>query len=144
MASSGHGEMNIANQLTFDAVVTLRSILDKTPALSLYVRAGEHTSITDVVDGEYEVLYRVGEGWTGVDFARLVGASRAIEMMAEGRNLDMAEAERLGIVNRILEAATADEFLARALEYARGFCPPAKASRAVGLIKRAVRSGSPQ
>ncbi|HEU4394773.1 MAG TPA: enoyl-CoA hydratase-related protein, partial [Planctomycetota bacterium] len=74
--------------------------------------------------------------------ARLVGASRAIEMMAEGRNLDMAEAERLGIVNRVLEAATADEFLARALEYARGFCPPGKASRAVGLIKRAVRSGS--
>ena len=74
--------------------------------------------------------------------ARLVGASRAIEMMAEGRNLDMAEAERLGIVNRVIEAATADEFLARALEYARGFCPPGKASRAVGLIKRAVRSGS--
>jgi len=74
--------------------------------------------------------------------ARLVGASRALELMAEGRNLDMAEAERLGIVNRTIEAATADEFVARAMEYARGFCPPAKASRAVGLIKRAVRAGS--
>ena len=52
------------------------------------------------------------------------------------------EAEGIGIVNRVVEAATADEFMARVLEYARGFCPPAKASRAVGLIKRAVRSGS--
>jgi len=82
MASTGHGEMNISNQLTFDAVVTLRSILDKTPALSLYVRAGEHTSITDVVDGEYEVLYRVGERWTGVDFARLVGTFQLNQPLA--------------------------------------------------------------
>jgi len=74
--------------------------------------------------------------------ARLVGSSKAIELMAEGRTFDMAEAERLGIVNRVIEAASADEFHARVMEYARGFCPPAKASQAVGLIKRAVRSGA--
>jgi enoyl-CoA hydratase/carnithine racemase len=74
--------------------------------------------------------------------ARLVGKSRAIELMTAGRNLDVAEAERLGIVNAVLEAPDAEAFVARVLEIARGFCPPARASKAVGHIKRAVQSGT--
>ena len=73
--------------------------------------------------------------------ARLVGASRAIELMAEGRNFDLDEALRLGVDNRAIDAPSVGEFHARVAEYARGFCPPGRASRAVGLIKRAVRSG---
>src|SRR5258706_15341566 len=74
--------------------------------------------------------------------ARLVGKSRAIELIASGRNLDMAEAERLGIVNRVIEAASVDEFMAGVTEAARGVCPPHPASMAVGHLKRAGPSGS--
>jgi enoyl-CoA hydratase/carnithine racemase len=73
--------------------------------------------------------------------ARRIGASRAIELMASGRTFDYDEAERLGIVDRQVEAASEDEFLAHVLEWARSFCPPARASLAIGLMKRAVKSG---
>ncbi len=90
-----------------------------------------------------EVTLGVLPGTGGTQrLARLVGKSRAIELMTSGRNLDMAEAERLGIVNRVIEAATVDEFMAAVMEAARGYCPPARASMAVGHIKRAVQSGA--
>ena len=73
--------------------------------------------------------------------ARLVGPSRAIELMASGRTFDYEEAERLGIVDRQVDATNEEEFLARVLEWTRSFCPPARASLAVGLMKRAVKSG---
>src|SRR5215207_2484284 len=43
---------------------------------------------------------------------RLVGPSKAIEMMAEGSNFDFETAEKYGIVNRVLDAAGRDAFLA--------------------------------
>jgi enoyl-CoA hydratase len=90
-----------------------------------------------------EVTLGVLPGTGGTQrLARLVGKSRAIELMASGRNFDMAEAERLGVVNRVIEAATVDAFMAAVLEGARGFCPPGRASMAVGHIKRAVQSGA--
>lgn len=72
--------------------------------------------------------------------ARALGRSKAIELMVEGTTFSVEEAKSLGLVNAIVEAAPAD-FRARALEYARRFVPPAKASRAVGFIKRAVVTG---
>lgn len=71
--------------------------------------------------------------------ARLLGRARAIEMMATGRLMSFEEAASVGLVNRILDA---QPFLEKACEYARQFCPPNKAARAVGLLKRAVQSGS--
>lgn len=70
--------------------------------------------------------------------ARLVGKSKAIELMALGRTFTFADAKELGIVNEIFER---DNFMPRVLEYARQFCPPNKAALAVGRIKRAVQSG---
>jgi enoyl-CoA hydratase/carnithine racemase len=74
--------------------------------------------------------------------ARLVGKSRAIELMATGRTFDFGEARDLGIVNDVWETDTLDEFNEKVIEYARGFCPPARASKAVGLIKRSVQTGA--
>jgi enoyl-CoA hydratase/carnithine racemase len=71
--------------------------------------------------------------------ARLVGKSRAIELMAEGRLFDFDEAKALGLVNQVWEK---ENFLDRAVEYARSFCPPARAAMAVGHIKRAVQTGA--
>lgn len=71
---------------------------------------------------------------------RLLGKSKAIELMAEGRTFGFAEALGLGLVNKVFEGDDA-EFHAQVMEYARQFTPPHKASRAVGRIKRSVCSG---
>jgi enoyl-CoA hydratase len=95
------------------------------------------------VVGLPEVTLGVLPGTGGTQrLARLVGKSRAIELMASGRNFDMAEAERLGVVNRVIEADSVDAFLAKVREFAEGFCPPHRAAMAVGHIKRAVQSGA--
>ncbi|HEX5138892.1 MAG TPA: enoyl-CoA hydratase/isomerase family protein [Planctomycetota bacterium] len=73
--------------------------------------------------------------------ARLVGKSKAIEIMTEGKNFEFEEAAQLGIVNKVFEGANADEFMRKVYDYARQFCPPHKASMAVGHIKRSVQSG---
>jgi len=73
---------------------------------------------------------------------RMLGKARAIELMATGEVFDFDRAEQLGLVNAVWDADDHDAFMARAREYARGFVPPAAASRAVGLIKRACVTGS--
>ena len=70
--------------------------------------------------------------------ARTVGRSRAIELMATGRTFDFEEALGMNLINRILDA---DHFQEQVRDYAAQFVPPARASRAVGRIKRAVQTG---
>jgi enoyl-CoA hydratase len=72
---------------------------------------------------------------------RLVGKSRAFELMASGRLFDFEEARTLGIVTDVVEAADGEAFLAEVRRRALEYVPPGRASRAVGLIKRAVQSG---
>ena len=73
---------------------------------------------------------------------RLVGKSRAIELMTTGGTFGFDRAQELGIVNHVWETETLDDFMGKVTEYARGFCPPRRASRAVGLIKRSVQTGA--
>lgn len=70
--------------------------------------------------------------------ARIVGRSKAIEMMAMGKTFEFEEALQLGLINHIFES---EDFQEKVLEYARQFVPPGKASKAVGRIKRAVQTG---
>lgn len=72
---------------------------------------------------------------------RLVGKSKAIELMATGQLFDFERGAELGIVNRIIEAATAEAFMEQVTEYARQFITPNKAAQAVGKIKRSVQTG---
>jgi enoyl-CoA hydratase/carnithine racemase len=72
---------------------------------------------------------------------RIVGKSRAIELMTTGRLLSFEEGQALGIVNEVYEGDNAT-FMSRVLDFARGFVPPNKASKAVGAIKRAVQTGA--
>ena len=86
-----------------------------------------------------EVALGVLPGTGGTQrLARLVGKSRAIELMATGRTFSFEEAEEVGLVNQVLDR---DGFFEQVIEYARQFLPPQKAARAVGRIKRAVCSG---
>src|ERR1700685_1632449 len=70
--------------------------------------------------------------------SRLVGKSKAIELMVTGNTFSFEEAKELGIVNDIFER---DGFMNNIMEYARQFTPPNKAAKAVGNIKRAVQTG---
>jgi enoyl-CoA hydratase len=70
--------------------------------------------------------------------SRLVGKSKAIELMITGNTFSFEEAQELGIINDIFER---EGFMENIMEYARQFCPPHKASKAVGRIKRAVQTG---
>src|SRR6266542_3697283 len=60
--------------------------------------------------------------------ARIVGKSLAIELMVKGELFSFDRAKEIGLVNEVF--------------YAKDFCPPHKASKAVGLIKRSVQSGA--
>ncbi|PYS46988.1 MAG: enoyl-CoA hydratase [Acidobacteria bacterium] len=73
---------------------------------------------------------------------RIVGKSRAIELMTTGELFDFERGLELGLVNHIYEAETGERFIEQVLEYARSFTTPNKAARAVGRIKRSVQSGA--
>lgn len=71
--------------------------------------------------------------------ARIVGRARAIELMTTGRTFSFEEALEFGLIHYIYER---ESFWNDVMAYARQFCPPNKASRAVGRIKRAVVTGT--
>ncbi|HEU0302792.1 MAG TPA: enoyl-CoA hydratase/isomerase family protein [Longimicrobium sp.] len=90
-----------------------------------------------------EVALGVLPGTGGTQrLTKLVGTSKAIELMVQGNNIDFDEAAGMGIVNRVLDAEGRDAFLAQVLEYARQFTRPNKATFAVGNIKRSCQSGA--
>ena len=74
--------------------------------------------------------------------ARIVGKSRAIELMATGELFSFEKGQELGLVNQIYTAETGEQFMEQAMNYARQFTTPGKAARAVGRIKRAVQTGA--
>ena len=80
-----------------------------------------------------EVTLGVLPGTGGTQrLSRALGRAKAIELMAEGATFSVEDAKQLGLINAIVS-----DFR----EYARRFVPPAKAAKAVGLIKRAVTTG---
>ncbi len=62
--------------------------------------------------------------------------------MAEGATFGFDEAHRYGLVNEIYDHESRDAFVAAVREYASRFTTPGKATKAVGLIKRSVQTGS--
>ena len=70
--------------------------------------------------------------------SRLVGKSKAIELMVTGNTYSFEEAQEWGIINDIFER---ENFMENIMEYARQFTPPNKAAKAVGHIKRSVQTG---
>jgi enoyl-CoA hydratase/carnithine racemase len=89
-----------------------------------------------------EVALGVLPGTGGTQrLVRLIGKPKAIQLMAEGSTFDFDEAHRLGLVNEIYDQEDRDSFLDAVLEYAAQFTTPAKATKAVGLIKRSVQTG---
>jgi enoyl-CoA hydratase/carnithine racemase len=73
---------------------------------------------------------------------RVVGKSRAIELMTTGELFDFERGQELGLINHVYEAASAGQFMEQVLDYARGFTLPDRAASAVGRIKRSVQTGA--
>ena len=90
-----------------------------------------------------EVTLGVLPGTGGTQrLVRIIGKSKAIELMATGDLFEFEQAHDWGILNHIYEAETSEQFLAQVMDYARQFTTPNKAARAVGRIKRSVQSGA--
>ena len=90
-----------------------------------------------------EVALGVLPGTGGTQrLARLVGKSKAMELMVTGETFGFERALDLGIITAIYEAADNAAFMTKVLDYAKSYCPPNKASKAVGNIKRSVQSGA--
>lgn len=70
--------------------------------------------------------------------ARVLGRSKSIELMAEGKLISFDDAKKIGLVNEVFGKET---FWNDVLQYARRFCPPHKAAKAVGRMKRSVITG---
>lgn len=70
--------------------------------------------------------------------ARLIGKSKAIELMVSGRTLDFDQAVPYGLVN---EVWAYENFFEKIMEYAVRFTAPNAPVKAIGNIKRAVQSG---
>ena len=73
--------------------------------------------------------------------ARIVGKSKAIQLMVQGDTFDFDRALELGIVNEVWETESHEAFMEKIREYASSFAPPNRAGKAAGAIKRAVQTG---
>jgi enoyl-CoA hydratase len=92
---------------------------------------------TKAVFGQPEILLGIIPGGGGTQrLPRLVGASRAKEIMITGRQVKADEALSIGLVNEVVEA---DALMMRALELAGTVA--AGATVATRLIKQAVDQG---
>jgi len=86
-----------------------------------------------------EVTLGVLPGTGGTQrLSRVLGKSKAIELMVTGKTFSFEQAKEYGLVNEIFEG---ENFREQVMTYARQFCPPNKASKAVGRIKRSVQTG---
>jgi enoyl-CoA hydratase len=95
------------------------------------------------VIGLPEVKLGVLPGTGGTQrLVRIVGKSKAIELMAAGQTFNHELAHELGLIDHVWAAESHDRFHAEVLLWAQQFTPPQAASRAIGLIKRACQTGA--
>jgi enoyl-CoA hydratase/carnithine racemase len=105
-------------------------------ALAMDIRFASDNPAVQI--GLPEVKLGVLPGTGGTQrLSRLIGKSRALDLMITGRLLSPQEALNLGVVNYIYPA---DELVSRVEDYARNLL--GGATRAVGLIKQAVVHGT--
>jgi enoyl-CoA hydratase len=73
---------------------------------------------------------------------RLVGKAKAIELMVEGRNLDLEESRSLGLIQDLIDSDSGADFSQKVKDRAQKLCAPESASMAIGCIKRSVQTGA--
>jgi enoyl-CoA hydratase/carnithine racemase len=73
--------------------------------------------------------------------SRLVGKSKAMEIMVTGRKFSFEEAVEMDLIHEVFDSGSLDEFRADVMDYAGQFTLPLAASKAIGNIKRSIQSG---
>lgn len=115
-------------------------------ALACDLRLGWRNTAPDARQpklGLPEVKLGVLPGTGGTQrLVRALGKARAIDWMTSGENHSFEEGAAAGLLDRIVEADSLESFREKCHAFAREFCPPNKASKAVGLIKRACQTGA--
>jgi enoyl-CoA hydratase len=106
-------------------------------AMAADIRIGREGTADKIGLPEINLGVLPGTGGTQ-RLSRLIGKSKAIELIVTGNTFSMEEAKEFGIVNELYPK---ENFLDSVMEYARQFCPPNKAARAVGRIKRSIQTG---
>src|SRR5438552_13740572 len=91
-----------------------------------------------------EVTLGVLPGTGGTQrLSRLVGKSRAIQIMSEGNLFDFDLAQEWGIINYLWPAEeNGRKWWDRVMEYAWCFCLPKKSAKSVVIILRSANTGS--
>ena len=101
-------------------------------ALACTFRLAIHTAKV----GLPEIKLGLIPGYGGTQrLPRLIGEARALEMVITGRTVDAREAERIGLINRIIEGDPVEEGLAFAATYNRYSLPALSFAR--GAVTRA-------
>ena len=89
-----------------------------------------------------EVALGVLPGTGGTQrLSRLLGKSKAMQLMCEGSTFGFEEGLSHGLLNELWDVEPGAPFLSKVIEYAHRFTRPGKSNLAVGGIKRAVQSG---
>lgn len=71
---------------------------------------------------------------------RLIGKSKAMELMVTGQLISFEDGENMNLINHIFEGS-ADDFRRDCLDWCSQFTLPNKATKAVGNIKRSCQTG---
>jgi enoyl-CoA hydratase len=100
------------------------------------VAADIRLAADDIKIGFNQVALEIMPAWGGAErLAELVGKSRALLLAGTGAVLDAAEAERIGLIDRVLPRSTFDEDWRRVAR--------ALSARPAGEIKRVIDGVSP-
>jgi enoyl-CoA hydratase len=101
------------------------------------VAADIRLAADDIKIGFNQVTLEIMPAWGGAErLAALVGKSRALLLAGTGAVLDAAEAERIGLIDRVLPRSTFQEEWRRVAR--------ALATRPAGEIKRVINGVSPE
>jgi enoyl-CoA hydratase/carnithine racemase len=101
------------------------------------VAADIRLAADDIKIGFNQVTLEIMPAWGGAErLAALVGKSRALLLAGTGAVLDAAEAERIGLIDRVLPRSTFQEEWQRVAR--------ALATRPAGEIKRVINGVSPK
>ena len=113
--------------------------LEVAPACDLRWMRGNPAEGKGYKIGLPEVKLGVLPGTGGTQrLGRLLGQSRALQMMVDATLYGPEQGQELGLVHQVLDH---DEFVQQVQQAARQYCSPHMAPLAIGNIKRAVQSG---